>query len=206
MMRKPPTASPPWPKDWRKPGYRQLSDCGIAKTQWTSPGYCHRGCLSPAGLSQSGTNVSEAHPQQLCAAPIRPIRIYAGRIRPMPSRPQARPTPTNTVVSADGPFAETPCCAVSLPCPRPTIQPLHACPLFGCFTASPHSTFGVTTTDTTTSSAKPRGGEQGDPLMPALFSFGQNAAPQAIQRKLRPTELLLAYLDDIYARQSPPRV
>ena len=50
------------------------------------------------------------------------------------------------------------------------------------------------------------GGEQGDPLMPALFSLGQRAALQAIQRRLNPTELLLAYLDDVYAVVSPDRV
>ena len=42
--------------------------------------------------------------------------------------------------------------------------------------------------------------------MPALFSLGQRAALQAIQRRLNPTELLLAYLDDVYAVVSPDRV
>ena len=50
------------------------------------------------------------------------------------------------------------------------------------------------------------GGEQGDPLMPALFALGQRAALQAVQRRLRPDELLLAYLDDIYAVATPDRV
>ena len=48
------------------------------------------------------------------------------------------------------------------------------------------------------------GGEQGDPLMPALFSLGQRAALQAIQEQLHPNELLLAYLDDVYAVVPPP--
>lgn len=50
------------------------------------------------------------------------------------------------------------------------------------------------------------GGEQGDPLMPALFSLGQRAALQAIQHRLHLDELLLAYLDDIYAVVPPTRV
>ena len=50
------------------------------------------------------------------------------------------------------------------------------------------------------------GGEQGDPLMPALFSLGQRAALQAIQEQLHPNELLLAYLDDVYAVVPPTRV
>ena len=50
------------------------------------------------------------------------------------------------------------------------------------------------------------GGEQGDPLMPALFSLGQSRALQAIHSQLHPTEMLLAYLDDIYAVVAPDRV
>ena len=50
------------------------------------------------------------------------------------------------------------------------------------------------------------GGEQGDPLMPLLFSVGQHAALEAIQRRLFPTEKLLAFLDDIYVVSRPERV
>ena len=42
------------------------------------------------------------------------------------------------------------------------------------------------------------GGEQGDPLMPALFSLGQKAALQAVQQQLQPGEALYAFLDDVY--------
>ena len=42
--------------------------------------------------------------------------------------------------------------------------------------------------------------------MPALFALGQRAALQAVQRRLRPDEMLLAYLDDIYAVATPDRV
>ena len=42
------------------------------------------------------------------------------------------------------------------------------------------------------------GGEQGDPLMPALFSLAQHPALERIQRRLRENELLLAFLVDIY--------
>lgn len=50
------------------------------------------------------------------------------------------------------------------------------------------------------------GGEQGDPLMPVLFSLGQRAALQAIQHQLHLDELLLAYLDDIHAVDPPTRI
>ena len=42
------------------------------------------------------------------------------------------------------------------------------------------------------------GGEQGDPLMPLLFSVGQHRAMVAVQAELREGERLFAFLDDIY--------
>ena len=41
------------------------------------------------------------------------------------------------------------------------------------------------------------GGEQGDPLVPLLFCVGQHSALEAIQRRLRQSERLLACLDDV---------
>ena len=42
--------------------------------------------------------------------------------------------------------------------------------------------------------------------MPLLLSLGQHPAPEAVHRQLRPGELLLAFLDDIYIVCSPARV
>ena len=42
------------------------------------------------------------------------------------------------------------------------------------------------------------GGEQGDPLMPALYSLGQHSALQHAASRLWPGEHLFAYLDDLY--------
>ena len=50
------------------------------------------------------------------------------------------------------------------------------------------------------------GGEQGDPLMPALFSLGQHGALEAIAADLLPTERVCAFLDDIYVMCRPERV
>ena len=50
------------------------------------------------------------------------------------------------------------------------------------------------------------GGEQGDPLMPLLFSLGQRSALHSLQSFLLPGEQLFAYLDDIYVVCSPERV
>ena len=50
------------------------------------------------------------------------------------------------------------------------------------------------------------GGEQGDPLMPALFSLGAHPALQALQAQLQEDERLFAFLDDVYVVCSPDRV
>ena len=51
------------------------------------------------------------------------------------------------------------------------------------------------------------GGEQGDALMSLLFSLGQHAALQAVQRRLVEGERLFAFLDDVYVTTpSPDRV
>ena len=50
------------------------------------------------------------------------------------------------------------------------------------------------------------GGEQGDPLMPALYALGQHAALAQVNATLREGELLFAYIDDIYVLCDPDRV
>ena len=47
------------------------------------------------------------------------------------------------------------------------------------------------------------GGEQGDPLMPALFALNQHEALEAICRVLLPSEKLFAFLDDIFIVGAP---
>ena len=50
------------------------------------------------------------------------------------------------------------------------------------------------------------GGEQGGPLMPALFSLGQRAALHTVQAELQDGENLFAFIDDIYVLVPPNRV
>ena len=50
------------------------------------------------------------------------------------------------------------------------------------------------------------GGEQGDPLMPLLFSLGQHRAMVTVQAQLKEGERLFAFLDDIYVVCSPDRI
>ena len=49
------------------------------------------------------------------------------------------------------------------------------------------------------------GGEQGDPLMPALYALGQHRAIVAVQATLLPSEKLFAFLDDIWVVANPRR-
>ena len=49
------------------------------------------------------------------------------------------------------------------------------------------------------------GGEQGDPLMPMLFSLGQHAPLMAFAGRLQDGEKLLAFLDDLHIVTSPGR-
>ena len=50
------------------------------------------------------------------------------------------------------------------------------------------------------------GGEQGDPLMPLLFSLAIHNALQEVQEQLHPGELLFASLDVVYAVAAPDRI
>ena len=43
-----------------------------------------------------------------------------------------------------------------------------------------------------------KGGEQGDPLMPLLFSLKIHNALLEVKAGMRPGELLFAFLDDVY--------
>ena len=49
------------------------------------------------------------------------------------------------------------------------------------------------------------GGEQGDPLMPALFALALAPALRSFQEELHPGEHVRAFLDDIYVATSPAR-
>ena len=49
------------------------------------------------------------------------------------------------------------------------------------------------------------GGEQGDPLMPALYSLAQHGALEAFARQMQPGEAVLAFLDDTYVVSNPER-
>ena len=50
------------------------------------------------------------------------------------------------------------------------------------------------------------GGEQGDALMPLLFSLGQHLALARVQSQLEEGEVLMAFLDDINTVSIPERV
>ena len=49
------------------------------------------------------------------------------------------------------------------------------------------------------------GGEQGDPLMPLLFSLAVHDALSAVKERMLPGEELFAFLDDVYILCAPER-
>ena len=53
---------------------------------------------------------------------------------------------------------------------------------------------------------KQKAGEQGDPLMPALFALATHQALVALQPELRPEERSLAFLDDLHLTAQPDRI
>ena len=50
------------------------------------------------------------------------------------------------------------------------------------------------------------GGEQGDPMLPLLFSDGQHRALEVVNRSLRDDEKVMAFLDDTNFCSEPNRV
>ena len=50
------------------------------------------------------------------------------------------------------------------------------------------------------------GGEQGDPFMPLLFALGLHKALRSVPKRLEPSEMVLAFHDNVYVTFSPLRV
>ena len=78
-------------------------------------------------------------------------------------------------------------------------------PFVRLFYGSPSTFFWEDTTGGVHHILQGEGGEQGDPLMPMLFSLGQHAALVAISERLEDGERLLAFLDDLYVVSTPER-
>ena len=81
-----------------------------------------------------------------------------------------------------------------------------AIPFVRLFYGSPSSYLWEDSSGITHTIPQGEGGEQGDPLMPLLFSLGQHAALQAIDSDLDDNEFLFAFLDDVYTVTTADRV
>jgi len=73
-----------------------------------------------------------------------------------------------------------------------------ACPLYACSTVKLQEYIWYNDNGEALTIPQAEGGEQGDPLMPALFALGQHPALRDTRASLRPDEHLFAFLDDIY--------
>ena len=78
-------------------------------------------------------------------------------------------------------------------------------PFVRSFYGAPSTYFWEDEMGTTHEVRQGEGGEQGDPLMPLLFSLGQHRALVAVQARLREGERLFAFLDDVYVICAPDR-
>ena len=79
-------------------------------------------------------------------------------------------------------------------------------PFVSMFYSSPSGYLWEDAEGTTHTIVQGEGGEQGDPMMPLLFSLGQHPALVEVQRQLLQGEHLFAFLDDIYIVTEPERV
>ena len=87
---------------------------------------------------------------------------------------------------------------------RPGLQPL--LPYARQFYGAPSVYTWVDGNATSHEIAQGEGGEQGDPLMPALHAIAQQPALHEVQAALREGEAIFAYLDDTYIVAAPERV
>ena len=87
---------------------------------------------------------------------------------------------------------------------RPSLQPL--LPFARQFYASDSTYVWQDAQGDTHEIRQAEGGEQGDPLMPALYAIAQHPALAAVNEQLHEGEAVFAYLDDIYVVAAPERI
>ena len=107
--------------------------------------------------------------------------------------------PDQTIVSVDGIGAYDHVSRTSMLTGLLQVPEANQClPFVRLFYANPSCYVWHDQTGTPFTIHQAEGGEQGDPLMPALYCLGQHAALAAIQQQLNPNEALYAFLDDVY--------
>ena len=115
--------------------------------------------------------------------------------------------PNNTIVSVDGIGAYDTIARNSMLQALHAVPEAHRClPFVRLFYAQPSTYVWHDADGNAHPIIQAEGGEQGDPLMPALCSLGQHSAVQHTQQQLQAGERLYAYLDDVYLIVPPHRV
>ena len=113
--------------------------------------------------------------------------------------------PRTTVMSIDGISAFD---LISRSAVMQGIQKVHgaAVPFVSMFYGTASTYLWEDDEGTTHKIVQGEGGEQGDVMIPLLFSLGQHPALEEVQAQLLPGEFLFAILDDIYVISTPERV
>ena len=116
-------------------------------------------------------------------------------------------TPDLTILSIDGIGAFDTISRQAMLQGLATVPEANRCiPFVRMFYAQPSAYIWHDNTGAAHTILQAEGGEQGDPLMPALFSLGQQAALQRAQQELQEGEHLFAFLDDVYVLSQPARI
>ena len=172
----------------RRAGRRALrEDGGLAEAGRRGAGTCHERRVPPAGGPHAGPAVCWSVPSRLRAIPVCPVRAA--------TELDAR----TTVLSIDGVGAYDHISRASMLSGLQHTPSLTALlPFVAQFYAEPSTYVFYDAEGAAHEIAQGEGGEQGDPLMPALYALGQHPALLQAHAALTPGEDLHACLDDIY--------
>ena len=173
----------------------------------TSPAECRaldqRG---PAGGPHAGPAVCWSFPSRLRAIPVCPATRTAAESLARAVRAATELDARTTVLSIDGVGAYDHISRASMLSGLQHTPSLTALlPFVAQFYAEPSAYVFYDAEGAAHEIAQGEGGEQGDPLMPALYALGQHPALLQAHAALTPGKDLYAYLVDIYVTCQPER-
>ena len=191
----------------RRAGRRALrEDGGLAEAGRRGAGTCHERRVPPAGGRTLAQQYAGAF-QAACAPFQYALRTRAGaESLARAVRAATELDARTTVLSMDGVGAYDHISRASMLSGLQHTPSLTALlPFVAQFYAEPSAYVFYDAEGAAHEIAQGEGGEQGDPLMPALYALGQHPALLQAQAALTPGEDLYAYLDDIYVTCQPKR-
>ena len=168
----------------------------------------YRRCVAQTCFPMPRPKVCPANPHSLSTSPVCfSHTIWNRGCGPCSITAVTEANPTHTILSVDGVGAYDNISRNSMLQGFRDVPEANRClPFVKMFYGAPSHYIWHSATGEAHIISQAEGGEQGDPLMPALFSLGQRSALHTIQQHLLPNESLLAFLDDVYVVVPPDRV